>query len=197
MQSAQKASVALSADGRRAVTVGTGDHLCIWDLEKSAEEVPQDARVPLGAARVDLSIDGTKSVAASSHLQTLQIHDFHQGITRSLEQSENVQSVKITPDNRRAITGGRSNLYIWDLLTGSGIGLLEGRNSTLWTTVDRILVTPDGSKVLAENVLTSHSHLGRQVLQPCRFSGRLWHQRGRLPHAQRQICNSREGKSNA
>jgi NB-ARC domain/TIR domain/WD domain, G-beta repeat/APAF-1 helical domain len=134
-------AVALTPDGRRALSGSWDRTLRLWDLENG-----QTIRTLEGHTNsvwgVAITPDGRLAVSASRD-QTLRLWDFETGQTiRTLEgHTGSVWAVAVTPDGRHAVSAsGDRTLRLWDLESGQTIRRLEGH--TEW--IRAVAVTPDG-----------------------------------------------------
>ena len=151
-------SVAVTPDGRRAVSGSYDRTLRVWDistplnasLESGAEE-----RVLRGHERtvnaVAVTPDGRRAVSASDD-HTLRVWDLQSGaeerVLRGHERT--VNAVAVTPDGRRAVSASYDDtLRVWDLQSGAEERVLTG-HADYWVT-DWVLVavTPDGRRAVS------------------------------------------------
>jgi WD40 repeat protein len=142
-------SVSMTPDGRRAVS-GSRDEMRVWDLESG-----ECLRTLEGYTSNVMSVtpDGRRAVSASWRVPgsadaTLRVWDLQSGqCLRILEgHTDSVFSVSVTPDGRRAVSGGKNNaLRVWDLESGQCLSIMEGH--TKW--VSSVGVTPDGRRAVS------------------------------------------------
>ena len=120
--------VAITPDGRRAVSASWDDTLRVWDLESGP------------SVRTLEGHSGWVNIA-----KTLLVH--HSRLIRTLEgHSNSVTGVAITPDGRRAVSASDDNtLRIWDLESGQTIRTLEGHSGR----VSGVAITPDGRRAIS------------------------------------------------
>jgi WD40 repeat protein len=114
--------VALSGDGRRAVSASDDNTLKVWDVESGRElfALEGHSRRVHGVA---LSGDGRRAVSASDD-KTLKVWDLESGREpRTLEgHSLWVHGVALSGDGRWAVSAsGDTTLKLWDLETGQFI----------------------------------------------------------------------------
>jgi len=71
----------------------------------------------------------------------------HDALLRTLEgHIDEVWSVNITPDGKRAVSGGAdTTLRVWDLESGECVGILEGHTGK----VENVNITPDGKRAVS------------------------------------------------
>ena len=133
--------VALSPDGRQAVSGSLDKTLKVWDLETGAE-----LRTLFGHSDsvngVALSPDGRRAVSASLD-KTLKVWDLETGAElRTLAgHSSSVYGVALSPDGRRAVSASfDKTLKVWDLETGAELRTLFGHSSYVYG----VALSPDG-----------------------------------------------------
>jgi hypothetical protein len=141
------ASVKVTPDGRRAVSVGKDDKtLRLWDLEGG--KCLHTLEGHSGSIwSVSVTPDGRRAVSGG-HDKTLRAWDLETGkCLRILEgHSSFVGSVSVTPDGLRAVSGSLDNtLRVWDLESGACLRTIEGHSSE----VRSVSVTPDGLRAVS------------------------------------------------
>ena len=138
--------LAVTADGRRAVSA-SGDHtLKVWDLETGSALRALEGHTDV-VNDVALTADGRRAVSASGD-HTLKVWDLETGSAlRTLEGHASwVNGVAVTPDGRRAVSAsGDHTLKVWDLETGGALHTLEGHTDD----VNGVAVTADGRRALS------------------------------------------------
>ena len=111
--------VALTIDGRQAVSGHSDGRLAVWDLESgTCLKILQGHKADV--CSVSLTADGSRAVSGSLD-STLRVWDLDTGsCVRVLNgHSDGVLSVCVTPDGRRAVSGSRDQtLRVWDLENG-------------------------------------------------------------------------------
>jgi WD40 repeat protein len=138
--------VAVTPDGKRAVSASADDTLIVWDLESGrAIETLQGHSDSVIAVAV--TTDG-RAISAS-YDDTLRMWDLESGRTlRVLKgHSNSVWSVAVTADGKLAISASEDNtLNVWDLdRTGCILYTLEGHART----VRGVTFTPDGKRAVS------------------------------------------------
>ncbi len=139
-------SVAITPDGRRAISASRDGTLKVWDLASGADE-----KTLLGHTSsvncVAITSDGRRAVSASKD-KTLKVWDLKSGAEEmTLDgHADSVNSVAITPDGRRAVSASEDEtLKVWDLESGHVERTLEGHSGSIWS----VAITPDGRRVVS------------------------------------------------
>ncbi len=139
-------SVALTPDGRTAVS-GSGDYTVkVWDLGTGALLRTLEGHTS-GVSSVATTPDGRTAVSGSGD-STVKVWDLETGaLLRTLEgHTSSVYSVAITPDGRTAVSGaGDATLKVWDLATGALLRTLEGHRSNVYS----VAITPEGRTLVS------------------------------------------------
>ena len=144
--SADVVSVAVTRDGRRAVSASVDQTLKVWDLE-SGERLRTLEGHRGRVWSVALTEDGRRAVSASDD-KTLKVWDLESGqALRTLEgNSGGVGSVALTRDGRRAVSGSHDGtLKVWDLESGEALRTLEGHSDA----VGSVALTGDGRRAVS------------------------------------------------
>ena len=118
--------MAVSPDGRRAVSASEDNTLKVWDLDTGAE-LRTLAGHSDSVRGVAVSPDGRRAVSAS-YDKTLKVWDLETGgELRTLAGHSNwVNGVAVSPDGRRAVSASWDNtLKVWDLETGASIATFD------------------------------------------------------------------------
>jgi WD40 repeat protein len=139
-------SVALHADGRRAVT-GSWDHTVrVWDLDTGACLRTLEGHTS-SVNSVALHADGRRLVTGSWD-NTVRLWDMDTGAClRTLEGHTGwVNSVALHADGRRAVSGSYDNtVRVWDLGTGACLRTLEGHTKR----VTSVALHADGRRAVS------------------------------------------------
>ena len=134
-------ALALSPDGRLAVSGSQDQTLQVWDLVNGEMMLSLVGHTDSVSA-VAVTPDGRSAVSASAD-RTLKVWDLESGIERFTltGHSDEVNVVVISPDGQLAISGSEDNtLRVWDLDNGSEQFTLNGHSGG----VDSVTITPDG-----------------------------------------------------
>ena len=140
--------VAITPDGRRAVSASWDNTLRVWDLEsgQSLRTLQGHSSEVIGVA---ITPDGRRAVSAS-YDNTLRIWDLESGQSlRTLESySDLVPGVAITPDGRLAVSACEDDtLRVWDLESGQSLRTLKGHSSSV--TGLAVAITLDGRRAVS------------------------------------------------
>ena len=144
-------SVAITPDGRRAVSASEDNTLKVWDLETGEEEKTLQGHTR-EVNSVEITPDGCRAVSAG-HDHKIKVWDLETGEEEKTLQGHSapVNSVTITPDGRRAVSAsGRydssdNTLKVWDLETGEEEKTLQGHSAP----VSSVTITPDGRRAVS------------------------------------------------
>ena len=139
-------TVALTPDGRLALSGNAGNILRLWDLGTGACLRTFEGHTNRVTA-VAVTPDGRFALSGSMD-NTLRLWDLGTGAClRTFEGHTNcVMAVAVTPDGRFALSGSMDHtLRLWDLGTGACLRTFEGHTSTM----SAVAVTPDARFVLS------------------------------------------------
>jgi WD40 repeat protein len=131
-------AVAVTPDGRRAVSAAGYRTMTVWDVEKGVEERTIEGETDWLTA-VAVTPDGRRAVSGSDH-GTATVWDLETGTSERLgKHAARVVTVVVTPDGRLAISGDRDGtLKVWDLETRSE------EHTRVADAGGCVAVTPDG-----------------------------------------------------
>jgi WD40 repeat protein len=138
-------SVAITPNGKRAVSASRDYTLRVWDLESG-----ECLRVLEGHTNMVVSVSITpdgKRAASGSWDETLRVWDLESGeCLRVLEGHTYITSVSITPDGKKAVSTSINNtLRVWDLESGECLETFEGHTAP----VESVRITPDGKRAVS------------------------------------------------
>jgi WD40 repeat protein len=139
-------AVALSADGKRAVSGSEDETLCVWDLD--GDSPPRVLEGHTGEVHaVALSADGKRAVSGSDD-RTLRVWDLDGLIAPRILKRQNqwVTAVALSADGKRAVSVTvYKTLCVWDLDGDSPPRVIESRASS----VRAIALSADGKRVVS------------------------------------------------
>jgi WD40 repeat protein len=160
-------AVAVTPDGRRAVSGSSDGMLHVWDLETGGQvavwrghedKEPAVGRVPAVAASVlavAVTPDGQRAVSASDD-GTLRVWDLASGeeVAVLRGHGDRVRTVAVTPDERHVVSGSDDGtLRVWDISSGPNAGLASGEEVTVLRghgdRVRTVAVTADGRRAVS------------------------------------------------
>ena len=140
--------VAVTPDGKRAVSAAYDCTLKVWDLDTGrALRTMEDNTYSLNSSGAAVTPNGKWAIYASGD-NTLKVWDLDTGsVLDTLEgHSGSVNGVAVTPDGKRAVSASLDNtLKVWDLDTGRALRTLEGHASAVFG----VAVTPDGKRAVS------------------------------------------------
>ena len=131
-------AVAVTPDGKTAVSAGSDSTLRVWDLASG-----QTRRTLEGQTSVAVTPDGKTAVSAGDD-DALRVWDLTSGqMLRTLKgHTLPVLAVAVTPDGKTAVSASYDNtLRVWDLASGQARRTLKGQTS--------VAVTPDGKTAVS------------------------------------------------
>ena len=138
-------AMAVTPDGRRAISGGHDQTLRVWDLESG--QTLRTLEYMDGIHGVAVTSDGRRAVSASLNGK-LQVWDLESGqMLQTLKgHIDIVHTVKILPDGRRAVSGSDDGtLRVWDLESGQTLCTLEGHMGG----IKDVAVTSDGRRAVS------------------------------------------------
>ena len=143
--------VALTPDGRRALSGGGEETLRLWDLNTGACLQTLEGHTD-GVNSVAITPDGRRALSGGGD-GTLRLWDLDTGAClQTLEgHTRGILSVALTEDGRRALSSEgwnsweNSTLRLWDLDTGACLLTLEGHTHKFGS----VALTPDGRRALS------------------------------------------------
>ena len=138
--------VAVTLDGKRAVSASEDKTLRVWDLDSGRVLHVLEGHSE-SVYRVAVTPDGKRAVSASRD-HTMRVWDLDTGhAQRTLEgHSDVVCDVAVTPDGKWAVSAsGDHTLKVWDLDNGYVLRTLEGHSDSVFG----VSVTPDGKRAIS------------------------------------------------
>ncbi|MGH8650719.1 MAG: TIR domain-containing protein, partial [Gammaproteobacteria bacterium] len=139
-------ALALTPDGKRAVSGGDDRTLRVWDLESGRELRTLEGHSGWVRA-LALTPDGKRAVSGSDD-HTLKVWDLESGRElRTLEGHAGwVTALALTPDGKRGVSGSDDRtLKVWDLESEWELRTLEGHTGS----VRALALTPDGKRAVS------------------------------------------------
>ena len=138
--------VAVTADGRRAVSGASDNTMRVWDLEAGRYLATLEGHTGM-VIGVAVTADGRRAVSGAAD-KTVRVWDLEAG--RCLATLEGhtamVYGVAVTADGRRAVSGaGDDTVRVWDLEAGRCLATLEGHTGTVYG----VAVTADGRRAVS------------------------------------------------
>lgn len=138
--------VAVTTDGKKAVSSSWDKTLKVWDME-TGEEIKTLTGHSDGVMGVCITPDGKKAVSASND-GTLKVWDLEntEEPKELAGHSNFVSDLMITPDGRKVITASHDKtLKVWDIDTCRETASFEMHDDG----IDRFSITPDGKRVIS------------------------------------------------
>jgi WD40 repeat protein/serine/threonine protein kinase len=139
-------SVAISPDGRKALSGSEDKTLKLWNLEKGKCLCTFEGHTA-GVNSVVISPDGCQALSGGND-KTLKLWNLEKGkCLRTFEgHTAEVNSVVISPDGCQALSGGNDKtLKLWDLEKGACLRTFEGHTAG----VNSVVISPDGCHALS------------------------------------------------
>ena len=138
-------TVAITQDGRWALSGSADGTLKVWDLEANKEIQTLSGHKDVVLA-VGLTRNGNQAVSASRD-KTLKVWDLETGETKTLSSNKDViWAVALTPDGNRAVSASNDKtLKVWDLETNKEIQTLRGHEDAVLA----VALTEDGKRAVS------------------------------------------------
>ena len=136
--------VALSADGRHALSIARADGFAVWDID-SGQPIRTITTLLNGITRACFTPDARRVVTLSDR-RTLIVWDLESGRpVRAVRSPSALNELRLSPDGRQALTDAGDTLLLWDVDSGRELRALRRD----WSSVEQACFSPDGSSVLA------------------------------------------------
>lgn len=137
-------AMAITPDGKRAVTAAADSTIRLWDLSKSSAlwsaEGPK-----VNFQSLAVTPDGKYILSGGDGIIRVLALDSGQEVTRLKAHKGYTLSLAISPDGRRALSGGTDNVVrLWDLSTARQIRAYQVKHE--WTA--SLAFSPDGHRAL-------------------------------------------------
>jgi Tol biopolymer transport system component len=141
-------SVALSADGKKAVSTGLGDKQSVrlWDLETGLE-LKRFTGYQYGVYRAAFFPDGKRVLFGAFDDQTVRLLDVESGRDRRFQgHMARVHGVALSADGKKALSGSHDRtVRLWDTASGKELKRLEGHTGYVWA----VALSPDGKRAVS------------------------------------------------
>jgi WD40 repeat protein/uncharacterized caspase-like protein len=137
-------SIALSPDGRRALSGGKDFKMKLWDVA-SGRLIRTFEGKQSEIMSVAFSPDGARAASASNGI--VMVWDVESGrVVRAIQHSDWVYSVAFAPDGTKLASGGADHLVkLWDVTSGRLLRTLEGHSGA----VKSVVFSADGVRLLS------------------------------------------------
>jgi WD40 repeat protein len=139
-------AVAITSDGRRAISASDDQTVKIWDLKRGAEERTMTGHADWVRA-VAVTPNGLLAISASDD-HTLKVWNLETGAAELTIDTYGdwVRVLAVTPDGKSAISASDDRtLKIWDLERGTVERMLKGHSAE----VNALAVAPDGRVLIS------------------------------------------------
>jgi WD40 repeat protein len=139
-------SVAVTADGRRAVSGSYDKTVRVWDLDAgTCVATLQGHSTPVRSVAV--TADGRRAVSGS-YDKAVRVWDLDAGrcVATLQGHTNGVSGVAVTADGRRAVSSSDDKMMrVWDLDAGTCVATLQGHSTPVWS----VAVTADGRRAVS------------------------------------------------
>ncbi len=139
-------SVAVTPDGRYALSGSKDKTVKVWDIESGVEVRTLSGHS--NSVRALAVTPDSRFVLSGSDDHTVKVWDIESGVeVRTLAgHSGSIYALAVTPDSRYALGGATDRtVKIWDIESGVGVRTLEGHSGGIYA----LAVTPDGRYALS------------------------------------------------
>ncbi len=142
-------AVAVTPDGKRAISGSRDQTLKIWDLQRGTQ-LHNITDHKGWITSIVVTPDGKRAISASADT-TLKVWDIEQGkqLHNLTGHTDIIWAVALTPDGKRAVSAsGDTTLKVWDIQQGKELYTLRGHRA--WVT--GVSLTPDGQQAVSASV---------------------------------------------
>jgi small GTP-binding protein len=139
-------SLAVTADGQRAVSGSSDGTIRVWDVATGGCLATLKGHTDT-VWSVAVTADGQRFVSGSED-NTVRVWDVATGkrLATLKGHTETVWGVAVAADGRRAVSGSDDQtVRVWDVATGRLLATLEGHTSQVWS----VAVTADGQRAVS------------------------------------------------
>jgi serine/threonine protein kinase len=161
--------IAVSQDGRRALSGGDDQALCLWDVP-GAEKMRRFPGHSAAVLCVAFAPDGRMAVSGGNDGE-LMLWDVASGqvLGRLASQNAEVSAAAFSPDGKLLLTGGKDQaLHLWDVATRRRVrqmgGVVHGRH---FDAVTGVAFAPDGARAVSvsldQTLRIWNTQTGREV----------------------------------
>ena len=141
-------SVAVAADGARAVSGGADGTVRVWDLSTGQEQASLTGHTGwVNAVAVAVAADGARAVSGGAD-GTVRVWDLSTGQEQAslTGHTGSVYAVAVAADGARAVSGGADGtVRVWDLSTGQEQASLTGHTGSVYA----VAVAADGARAVS------------------------------------------------
>ncbi len=136
-------AVSISPDGKRAISNSEESACILWDLErgKALQTLRGHTNEVFAFA---LSPDSKRAISGSFDFTCI-LWDLERGQAIHTLYSGGVYTIAITPDCRKAISGGGKTCILWDLESGQTFKSIQKHYNDIFTNA----ITPDGKNAIS------------------------------------------------
>jgi WD40 repeat protein len=141
-------SVALTSDGRHAISVSDDLTVRVWDLERGIEKRVLKGHTDWVRA-VEIAPDNFRVISTGDD-QTIRVWDMETGKLLNVIEVPGLwpKALAVTPDGRHALVGGKGRVIKFvNLLNGKSARLLKGHRLA----VNSISILPDGNHAISSS----------------------------------------------